>query len=401
MKSRAAFPLLQLANVVSGVSNGVVMITVPWIVLEKTGSAGRAGLLAALVSIPGIVVSPIVGGLIDRLGRRLVSVVSDVMSLVSVLLFVLVNAVGDLTYWWIVAIAILGAVFDPAGYTARKSLIPNAATASGVSVDAANGRHEGLFAIGWMVGPAIGAACIEWSGPMASFIVTAVFFAIAAVAVSNMKVNDEHGKSVAHEDDGHEPFFSSLRGGIRVIVGDRAVLGLTITFVILSGLYMPIDTVIFPAHFESIDDPSGLGLLLASLALGMVIGSFSYGRLSARFTSSQMLRTIVVVSTCSLFPMVALPSKWVFGILGLISGLSWGPFNPLWNTVVQKRVEPNLQGRVYGIQMSVLSAAPPLGQLIVGASVDGFGLQPTFLVVMIVFVVAAISISSSRTLRHL
>jgi len=99
--------------------------------------------------------------------------------------------------------------------------------------------------------------------------------------------------------------------------------------------------------------------------------------------------------------MVALPSKWVFGILGLISGLSWGPFNPLWNTVVQKRVEPNLQGRVYGIQMSVLSAAPPLGQLIVGASVDGFGLQPTFLVVMIVFVVAAISISSSRTLRHL
>ncbi|NBT37110.1 MAG: MFS transporter [Actinobacteria bacterium] len=401
MKSRAAFPLLQLANVVSGVSNGVVMITVPWIVLEKTGSAGRAGLLAALVSIPGIVVSPIVGGLIDRLGRRLVSVVSDVMSLVSVLLFVLVNAVGDLTYWWIVAIAILGAVFDPAGYTARKSLIPNAATASGVSVDAANGRHEGLFAIGWMVGPAIGAACIEWSGPMASFIVTAVFFAIAAVAVSNMKVNDEHGKSVAHEDDGHEPFFSSLRGGFRVIAGDRALLGLTITFVILSGLYMPIDTVIFPAHFESIDDPSGLGLLLASLALGMVIGSFSYGRLSARFTSSQMLRTIVVVSTCSLFPMVALPSKWVFGILGLISGLSWGPFNPLWNTVVQKRVEPNLQGRVYGIQMSVLSAAPPLGQLIVGASVDGFGLQPTFLVVMIVFVVAAISISSSRTLRHL
>ncbi|NCZ91566.1 MAG: MFS transporter, partial [Actinobacteria bacterium] len=53
------------------------MITVPWIVLEETGSAGRAGLLAALVSIPGVVVSPIVGGLIDRLGRRLVSVISD------------------------------------------------------------------------------------------------------------------------------------------------------------------------------------------------------------------------------------------------------------------------------------------------------------------------------------
>ena len=49
------------------------MITIPWLVLDLTGSAAKAGLLAALSSIPGIFVSPIVGGLIDRFddhGRR-------------------------------------------------------------------------------------------------------------------------------------------------------------------------------------------------------------------------------------------------------------------------------------------------------------------------------------------
>ena len=379
----------------------MVMITVPWIVLELTGSAAKAGLLAALSSLPGIVVSPVVGGLIDRFGRRAISMFSDVMSMVSVLMFLVVNAIGDLTYTWILVIAVLGACFDPAGYTARKALIPNAATASGIEIDSANGRHEGIFAIGWMVGPAIGSACIKWSGPMLGFAVTGAMFAVAAIAVSLMRVDDEHGKTVAHHEDGHEPFFSSLRVGFHALTRDKPLFALAIGFMFLSGLYMPIDTVIFPTYFESINDATGLGALFASLAAGMVIGAFAYGRLAARFSASALLRLIMVVSTVALFPMVVLPPTWLFVVLGFFAGLSWGPFNPLWNSIVQKRVQPELQGRVYGLQMSLLYAAPPLGQLIVGACVDHFGLQPTFVVVMAIFGVVGLTFAATPMLRKL
>ena len=401
MKNKRAFGLLQVTNAVSGISNGVVMITVPWIVLELTGSAAKAGLLAALSSLPGIVVSPVVGGLIDRFGRRAISMFSDVMSMVSVLMFLVVNAIGDLTYTWILVIAVLGACFDPAGYTARKALIPNAATASGIEIDSANGRHEGIFAIGWMVGPAIGSACIKWSGPMLGFAVTGAMFAVAAIAVSLMRVDDEHGKTVAHHEDGHEPFFSSLRVGFHALTRDKPLFALAIGFMFLSGLYMPIDTVIFPTYFESINDATGLGALFASLAAGMVIGAFAYGRLAARFSASALLRMIMVVSTVALFPMVILPPTWLFVVLGFFAGLSWGPFNPLWNSIVQKRVQPELQGRVYGLQMSLLYAAPPLGQLIVGACVDHFGLQPTFVVVMAIFGVVGLTFAATPILRKL
>jgi MFS family permease len=401
VKNKRAFGLLQVTNAVSGISNGVVMITVPWIVLELTGSAAKAGLLAALSSLPGIVVSPVVGGLIDRFGRRAISMFSDVMSMVSVLMFLVVNAIGDLTYTWILVIAVLGACFDPAGYTARKALIPNAATASGIEIDSANGRHEGIFAIGWMVGPAIGSACIKWSGPMLGFAVTGAMFAVAAIAVSLMRVDDEHGKTVAHHEDGHEPFFSSLRVGFHALTRDKPLFALAIGFMFLSGLYMPIDTVIFPTYFESINDATGLGALFASLAAGMVIGAFAYGRLAARFSASALLRMIMVVSTVALFPMVVLPPTWLFVVLGFFAGLSWGPFNPLWNSIVQKRVQPELQGRVYGLQMSLLYAAPPLGQLIVGACVDHFGLQPTFVVVMAIFGVVGLTFAATPILRKL
>ncbi|NBR76700.1 MAG: MFS transporter [Actinobacteria bacterium] len=104
---RSAFVRLQVANVSSGVANGVVMITVPWLVLERTDSPARAGLLAALVSLPGIFVSPIVGGLIDRVGRRAVSALSDLLSCLSVLLFVVGEVLGTLGFFLIAAFAVL------------------------------------------------------------------------------------------------------------------------------------------------------------------------------------------------------------------------------------------------------------------------------------------------------
>jgi len=326
--NKAAFPLLQATNVVSGFANGVVLIAIPWLVLDLTGSAAKAGLLAALSSIPGIFVSPIVGGLIDRFGRRAISMFSDMMSMISVLLFLLINWVGDLTYLWILVIAVLGACFDPAGYTARKALIPNAASASGVDVDTANGRHEGIFAIGWMVGPAIGAACIEFSGPILAFGITAFMFALATLFVSLMRVDDAHGKTIAHHEDGHERFADSLKSGLRVLTQDKPLLSLTIAFFLLSAMYMPIDTVIFPTYFESINNPRALGALFASLAAGMVIGSFSYGKLAARFTTKTLLRLVVLISSIAIFPMAFLPSTMWFVVLGFFAGLSWGPFNP-------------------------------------------------------------------------
>ena len=95
MKRSVPFILLQMSNIASGIGNGIVIIAVPWLVLELTGSPSAAGLLGALVMLPGIVVSPFIGTMIDRIGRRKVSIYADVLSAMSVLLFVLVDRVSE------------------------------------------------------------------------------------------------------------------------------------------------------------------------------------------------------------------------------------------------------------------------------------------------------------------
>jgi len=394
---RSAFARLQVANISSGVANGVVMITVPWLVLERTDSPARAGLLAALVSLPGIFVSPVVGGLIDRVGRRAVSAMSDVFSCASVLLFVVGESVTDLSFLLIAVFAVLGAVFDPAGYTARKALIPNAAAAAGMSVEKANGRHEGFFAVGWMLGPALGAWCISFGGPTLAFATTSALFFLAAFAVRSMRVQEHRGDPGATQ----EKFLASLRGGWSLLRADRALLTFTLGLTVLSGLYMPIDTVIWPTYFESQDNAVGLGAVMSSVAFGVVIGAFAYGRIAARIRTAKLLRVIILISTAALLPMGFLPSTAIFAVLALITGLAWGPFNPLWNTVVQRRVDPASQGRVYGLQMSLVYAAPPVGQLLVGWGIEAWGLRTTFSVVLGLFALTAATIASLRSLSDL
>lgn len=100
-----------------------MMITIPWLILERTDSPAFAGLVAALSAIPGLLISPIGGWLVDHLGRRAVSIGADILSSISVIAFPISAATIGLSNSTILLIALFGAVFDPAGYTARRTML--------------------------------------------------------------------------------------------------------------------------------------------------------------------------------------------------------------------------------------------------------------------------------------
>jgi hypothetical protein len=54
MKKKLPVVLHQLSNFSSGLGNSIVMITIPWLILEETGSPAFAGLVAAISALPGL-----------------------------------------------------------------------------------------------------------------------------------------------------------------------------------------------------------------------------------------------------------------------------------------------------------------------------------------------------------
>ena len=398
---RAPVILLQVANLLAGVANSSVAVLVPWLVLQETGSAADAGLVAAAAGIPGIFVSPFVGALVDRLGRRAVSMGSDALSAISVALFPLADRAGTLTLTTIVALAVLGAVFDPAGYTARKSLIPDVAHAGRFYVDRINGIHEGIFAAGWVIGPALAAVGIGTLGAIDTFWITAVAFVLAIVAVGGIRVTEAIDQSRHDAGDEHEPFWASTLRGARVLWADRPMRVLTLAICLIALVYMPTEAILLPVHFEGLGQPGAYGLTMTTLAAGGMVGSFSYGWLSERYTRHQIAVGVMVAVTVAIIPMAFLPPLPVFVTAGFLLGLGWGPMNPLLNTLVQTRVPPHVQGRVYGVQTALFYAAPPIGMLVAGVAVEEWGVQVVYAAIGVTLAVTSLLVAALPSLRGL
>lgn len=393
--------LLQTANLVSGVSNAVVALALPWLVLDITGSATAAGTVAAASALPALVSAPLTGWLIDHLGRRAVSVASDILSAISVAAIPLVDDFFGLSFTSVLILAALGAVFDPAGYSARRALVQDAARGADMDTDKLNGIHQGIFLIGWTGGPLIAAGLIAGLGPVGSFWIPTALFIVAAVAVAAMGVvetpSHEQADHQAELGEGSHP----LLQGFVTLWRDRPLRVLTFAVFCIAAVYVPTEVVVLPAHFNGLDQPTGLGVVIAALAAGSVVGSFGYGWLAKRLAPAVLIRMIMLGTAASIVPMSLLPDIAVMALFALLLGVSWGPFEPLMTSLVQQRVHPSEHGRVFGVQLSVFYASPPLGMLAAGLGVDRFGVGATYLTLAAFVAVCAVLTLAAPSIRGL
>jgi len=391
--------LLQLSNFASGLGNSIVMITIPWLILERTDSPAFAGVVVAVSALPGLLISPIGGWMVDHLGRRAVSIGADILSSLSVMSFPIVAATIGLSNTSIMALAFIGAIFDPAGYTARKTLLVDVSKASKIDQDQLNGIHDGFLGVAWVFGPAVGAWLISAVGAINSFWVVAGLFMLASVAIMILKVDDSGKEARDKLVESGLKDNRDLLIGFQVLWRDGLLRTITVSILILAAVYLPTESIILPTYFEKLEDPRGLGLVISALAGGSAISAFGYGWISNRFKRRTQVRMTLIGSAISIIPMSFLPPLPVLIVSAFLLGLSWGPFNPLISTLVQERVPADQHGRVFGVQTAVFYAAPPIGMVLTGLSVERFGLNDTYLILALILAVTAVVVLFTKSLR--
>jgi MFS family permease len=399
MSNKLPVVLHQFSNFSSGLGNSIVMITIPWLILEETGSPAFAGLAAAISALPGLLISPIGGWLVDHIGRRTVSIGADLLSAVAVVAFPIVALTSELSGSTILIIAVIGAIFDPAGYTARKTLLADVAKASDIKLDRLNGIHEGFMGVAWVFGPAVGAGLISTVGAVNSFWVAGGLFIFAALAIAFLRVGNLGRDARDLAEEMGEKSNRSIRVGFQVLWSDKLLRTLTISILIIAAVYLPTETVVLSTYFEDLGQPASLGIVISALAAGYAVGSFGYGWISARLKHKNLVRTTFIGVAMSIVPMAFLPPLPILAVAGFFLGLFWGPFNPLMSTLIQQRVPADQQGRVFGVQTAVFYAAPPLGMVLAGLSVESFGVGATYMVLAAILSVTSILALLTKSLR--
>jgi H+ antiporter protein len=376
---RGPLLLILFAALMAGAGNGISIVAFPWLVLQRSGSAVDASIVAMAGTLPLLVATVIAGAAVDYLGRRRVSMISDLLSALSVAavpVLALTLGVQAVNVAVLAGLAALGAFFDPAGMTARETMLPEAATRAGWTLDHTNSVYEAVFNLAYIVGPGIGGLLIATLGGVDTMWVTAGAFVLSILAISVLRL-----EGVGKPDRTTLPrgVWAGIVEGLQFVWRTPVLRTLAFVDLAATGLYMPMESVLFPKYFTDRDEPAQLGWVLMALSIGGLVGALGYAVLSTYMSRRAVMLTAVLTLGVAMTVIAFLPPLPVILVLCAVVGLVYGPIAPIYNYVMQTRAPQHLRGRVVGVMGSLAYAAGPLGLILAGPLADAAGLHATFL----------------------
>jgi H+ antiporter protein len=398
---RGPLLLILSAALMAGAGNGISIVAFPWLVLQRNGSALDASIVATAGTLPLLAATLIAGAAVDYLGRRRVSMISDALSALSVAavpLLALTFGLHVINVAVLAALAALGAFFDPSGMTARETMLPEAATRAGWTLDHANSVYEAIFNLAYIVGPGIGGLLIATLGGVNTMWVTAAAFGLSIVAIALLRLEGAGKPDRAALPDG---MWAGIVEGLKFVWNNKVLRTLAIVDLTATGLYMPMESVLFPKYFTDRNEPAQLGWVLMALSVGGLVGALGYAVLSKYSRRRTVMLTAVLTLGVAMSIIAFLPPLPVILVLCAVVGLVYGPIAPIYNYVMQTNAPQHLRGRVVGVMGSLAYAAGPLGLILAGPLADAAGLHATFLALslpMLVLGLVAIFLPALREL---
>ncbi len=393
--------LILSAALLAGAGNGITIVAFPWLVLQRNGSAFDASLVAMAGTLPLLASTLIAGTAVDYLGRRRVSMAADLLSALSVVavpVIAMTFGVEAVNVAVLAGLAALGSLFDPAGMTARESMLPEAAKRTGWTLDHANSVYEAVFNLAYIVGPGIGGLLIATLGGINTMWVTAALFVMSILAISALRLEGAGRPDHSKLPDG---VWSGIVEGISFVWNNKVLRALAFVDLTVTGLYMPMESVLFPKYFTDRNEPAHLGWVLMALSIGGLVGALGYAVLSKYMKRRTTMLIAVFTLGVAMTVIAFLPPLPLILLLCVVVGFVYGPIAPIYNYVMQTRAPQHLRGRVVGVMGSLAYAAGPLGLILAGPLADAAGLQPTFLALslpMLLIGMIALALPSLREL---
>ncbi len=374
------FDKLSIAVGVSNVGDGMLAAAFPLLVASIT----RDPLLVAGATLAGrlpwFLFALISGAFVDRMDRRRVMVITDLLRALAVGVLAWGVSVGDiglvLVYLVAFGLGLSETFFD----TAAEAFTP--ALVAAKDLPAANGRLQGLEWVGGsFVGPPVGAALFAVAASM-PFFVDAASFVVAALVVAlipGVYRTDRSELTTLRAD-----ILSGLRWLWRQkVLRTLALMAGTTNFFTFGVISI---FVLYAQDILGVSDAL-YGVLLASLGVGGLLGAVSAPRIVRRIGSGSTLRLSVGIQTIALAVFGLTSNGWIAGFLMAVFGTQI----TLWNVVAvslrQELTPDETRGRVAGASRMLTWGSMPLGALFGGAVASAVSLRAPFFVAAAAFMV--------------
>jgi MFS transporter, DHA3 family, macrolide efflux protein len=365
------FGLIWWGQLVSQVGDGVTKLALLWFVYSITGSPIKTTVIGMLQTIPPIIFGPLIGVYLDRLPKKPVLIVTD---LLRALLIGLVPCwvspaafTVEVLYLLVFLHALATSVFGPA----LTASVPHLVQPS--KFTAANAWLQITTSLGVILGPALSGIGIAALSSQSVLCVNAVTYVVSAICLLPVRL------PWVRPLPGRPTMFSSpiqdLLDGLRF--AKQKILLLLIAIAALHSFGTAAFSTLFPVFGRKMLDlgPVEVGNLWSALGVGLFFMSLMLVRMT-EWPFPKRLMVIAMssgISGAALFGLAGAPDSLTAAVCMVIIGAGIGAFTPIAWGVLQEVSPDRLVGRVLTIYGTGAMTAAIAGMTAFGWITQQFG----------------------------
>jgi MFS family permease len=354
---------------VSLVGDGMTFVALTWLVLGRPGGTGRLGLLAVLYTAPVLVGGLLVGPLLDRFDKRVVLVADSVVRGAAVASVPVAAALGGVPGWLPFAVAAVYGLLKMVPLAGFPAAIPDLVPPD--RLDAANALESLSFGVAGIIGPALAGLLLTAVAPATVLALDAASYLVFALSAATIRQSlPPAAPDAPSAPDVRPPAGDDVpvvrRGGVGVVWRDRVLLVSTVAFMafnVAEGMLLVVGP--WLARTRLVGGARDLGLLLAALSAGELVGAAVAGAWHPRIGRLRAIAAVQVVAAAGFLGVLAVPGVPVMAAGYLVVGLFSAPMTVWAQSVRMRRVPAAARGRVFALLRTLMQATPPIGAALV------------------------------------
>ena len=366
-----------ISKLISTFGSSVYAFGISLYVLALTGSAASFAVNLICSILPRTLLAPFAGYIADNYPKKAVVLLSQAASVVSV--------GGLLLYSWSNGLS-LAAIYTATALISVSSMFTSVAFSSSIAnlidpdrIQKAMGYNQSALAIATIGGPVVGGMLFGFVSMNVFLMIQVIAYALAAMLEATMNFRLYTKRIEAEEAKDKPGVWQGMKEGAAYLRKNRVITVIVTTAV---GLNFFFSALMIGLPFIAVQElnvqATHFGFIEAMIALGMLLASIYFSvRKEVRFPLQFSKRAIIVMSlllAAVSLPLVAGLSYWGNVIYLLALMLAFGISNVFVNTpigvMMQKDVDEEYRGRVFGILESMAMAMMPLGYLLFGLLYD-------------------------------
>ncbi len=366
--SQKQYLKLLTADLVSRFGDSLDAIAYSWIMYEITGSESLMAFIIGLNYIPTILLQPFTGTLVDRVNKRIMMAVTDLLRFLVVLLFVALYISGLLTPVQIAVLTMLTSTIEAFRMPAGNAMTPLLLGPSHYTLGKA--ASYSFSRVSQLLGYIVSGGLIALIGSAGVLVIDAVTFFVSAILILWIRVTENHKNGEAKNGNPGR-IFEDFQEGISFLKGSRVVQMISVIGLVINFGLMPLTVFQTPYVSDYLNMGAGmLSYIKILMMVGMMAGAFVTPRL-LKFKKGNLCVAAGIGMGISIVCMYITPDiHLIIGKMVLLTlsmffvGVGGGVLNVVISGCMMAAVPQDKMGRMSGLNAAIMEASMPVGSFL-------------------------------------